>query len=179
MSVQEKKKERLFNMSNRNKTKSPSVSYEGFGGINKTSDHRSVSTAKEIVNFAVLKNGSLKKRCGTRMITETDGTIRAIHTPIIDGKQALFILSKNIVYGVHTEKGNNFGEKYSLGTIPSSENDSIFFTFDGSTYIADGEIYTSSIRKATIIHPSQVTSRLSARTGQTITSVLLMSKEIF
>ncbi len=124
-------------MTKRNQSKSLSVCYNGIGGIKKNYGHSSTSGAKDIVNFIVCKDGSLKKRCGFRMLTNVGTEIRAVHTTIKDGKFVLFVIGWDCIFRVDTEEGEHFGEKSLAGNIYTDQGEAIFFTFDGDTYIAD------------------------------------------
>ena len=60
--------------------------FRGFGGIDTKDVTGRGGKAADIVNFRVLPDGTLKKRCGYRRVASMSGKIRAMLTGYFDGE---------------------------------------------------------------------------------------------
>lgn len=114
-----------------------SVSFDRFGGINRSAPHGDGVFANDIMNFRVCKDGSLKKREGYRLLSTMEDNIRALHGGMINGNYTLFVLSGANIYTVDCETG----EKNLVGSIETSEGKAFFFNYRGNIIVADGTCF--------------------------------------
>ena len=87
-------------MSKTKNTKNLTVSYCGFGGIDRTLTHSDKPVAEDIVNFRIRKDGSLEKRCGYVPFIELGSRIRALYSTSQKGKNILYALVGDEVFSI-------------------------------------------------------------------------------
>lgn len=110
-----------------------SIEFKGFEGICTTAPHKHVPSAADIVNFRVLEDGSLEKRCGFACIADCEAEIRAVWSGQLNGKQSTFIVYKNKVGRVDTVSK----ELVTIGTIGSESGDAKFILFKSNLFVMD------------------------------------------
>ena len=114
------------------------VRFEGFDGIDGFAAHSGGATVSDMVNFRILEDGSIEKRCGYRRIGEFIAAPDAFWCGRVFGKLYLYAWLNNYTYRYD----------FSTGTVsrvgkPIGEHDLSkpkFFFFGGELYIstADG-----------------------------------------
>lgn len=109
--------------------------FNGFGGIDKRQPAKGGNRASECINFRILSDGSLKKRCGFRPLCKLPHKIRAIYTGYIENAFLAYILSGNLVYKYDFENE----ALILLGEVESSEGAANIFYYFGHVYIIDKE----------------------------------------
>ncbi len=111
------------------------VEFGGFGGIDTREVAAGGSSATEIVNFRVLPDGSLEKRCGYKSVFALPFKIRDIFAGYFDGDFIAYVLSGNVLYKC------DFGTKSCIGTgaVGSRDGMASIFYYRGSIFVMDGE----------------------------------------
>ena len=114
------------------------VEFKGFGGIDKRDATGWRGKAAEIVNFRVLEDGTLKKRCGYRRVISMPSTVRAMLTGYFEGEFLGYVLSGDSLFKMDFSTG----QTELVGSIGSSSGDASIFYYLGNIFIIDGkEIY--------------------------------------
>ncbi len=98
-----------------------STEFKGFEGICATAPHKHVPSAADMVNFRVLDDGSLQKRCGFYRIADCESDIRAVWSGTLGGSQVTFIVYGNNVGRVDIS-GKALVPLGNLGTESGSAN---------------------------------------------------------
>ena len=110
-----------------------STEFKGFEGICATAPHKHVPSADDIVNFRVLGDGSLLKRCGFSHIANCDGKIRTVWSGNLEGEQVTLI-----VYGIYVVKVNIADKTLvPLGRLGIPGGNIKFIYFKSQLYIMD------------------------------------------
>ncbi|MBQ9085595.1 MAG: hypothetical protein IJY47_00240 [Clostridia bacterium] len=120
-------------MSKNNKQSVPSLSFEGFRGVDGTACGEDPPRASDVVNFRIRKDGSLEKRCGYRLLTSVDETIRAMWTGMERGSFLGYLLLGNTLYSLDFSTG----DRRALGTVDTSEGKACIFFYSGYLYVMD------------------------------------------
>ncbi len=125
--------------SGQGKSKLPeSMSFTGFGGINRTKMAEKsgrVLEASDMVNFRVDANGTLVKRSGYSKLLEVDGVIRGAWQGMVGGSEMLLFATGNRFYRMlrGAEVPSLVGSLNVSGT-----GKVVFFAYDGKVYMNDG-----------------------------------------
>ncbi len=136
-------------MSSITKLKNPSVSYNGFGGMDKNAGCGENRQAEEITNFRIGKDGSLEKRQGFRPVFYLGQGLRAIYGMTENGRYIIYTLIEDEIVAFDYEAG----ERRSVTRIPTVQGSALFFGYRGKLYLADGEqIYRISSSSYSSIH---------------------------
>ena len=118
-----------------------SVEFKKFKGIDTRAPHRETGAAYDMVNFRVLPDGSLEKRCGFEPITTRNFKIRGLWSGNLGDTDVIFIASGNTVTKILPKEKNTV----NIGTLDTSEGDVNFMFFNGILYLSDGKsFYTVS-----------------------------------
>ena len=112
-----------------------STEFKGFEGIDATAPHKYVPAAKDMVNFRVLEDGSLQKRCGFAPIAKCAESIRAVWSGRLSGKQLCFIVYGNVLAVVDTK--NDYLQ--SIGNLETGEGYARFIFFNSRLYVMDSK----------------------------------------
>ena len=122
-------------MSKQKKNKFNTITFDGFGGVNLTESHSGKLLAESIVNFRILKDGSLSKRQGFKFVTDFGESLRAVYSATVNGEQILFLLlgSTAYTYTVATETLTPLGE------VGTDSGNACFFHLRERLYLTDGE----------------------------------------
>lgn len=112
----------------------PSLTFDGFRGIDLRSSHVNPSSAQDILNFRIRADGSLEKRYGYRPVTSFGNTVRASWAGTVSGSSiAYFLLADQVVkFNFDTE------ETVTVGTVNSHVSKGFFFFYEGILYVNDG-----------------------------------------
>ena len=114
------------------------VEFKGFGGIDRRHVGIGRGDAKEIVNFRVLLDRSLKKRAGFKHLLDLPSNVRALMTGTSGGETMGYALAGNVLYKLDLING----VANAVGTVSTSEGRASIFYYAGHTYLIDGkEIY--------------------------------------
>ncbi len=125
-------------MSKQKKHKFNTVTFDGFGGVDLTQSHSGKLLAKSIVNFRILKDGSLSKRQGFKFVTDFGEGLRAVYSATVNGERILFLLLGNTAYTFTVATG----ALTPLGSVGTDSGNACFFHFRQRLYLTDGqEIY--------------------------------------
>ena len=136
-------------MSKTKNEKNHSVSYCGFGGIDRTLIHSDKPAADEIVNFRISKDGSLEKRCGYVPFVDLGEPVRAIYSSTEDGKNILYALVGDTVYSVDCDTG----EKTKLAIVGTVSGSASFFVYVGKLFLTDHtDLYLIGEESATPVY---------------------------
>lgn len=111
------------------------VECRGFGGIDTRDTAGRGGKAAEIVNFRVLEDGTLQKRCGYRRVVSMSSNIRAILTGYFDGEFLGYVLSGGQLFKVNFD----MGEKKLIGSTSSISGEASIFYYLGNIFVIDGE----------------------------------------
>ena len=109
--------------------------FRGFGGIDTKDVTGRGGKAADIVNFRVLPDGTLKKRCGYRRVASMPGKIRAMLTGYFDGEFLGYVLADGQVFKLDFATG----ERTLIGSIGSISGDASIFYYLGNIFVIDGE----------------------------------------
>ena len=121
-------------MSTQKKNQKHSLTFNGFGGVNRALCHGEKLLADDVENFRILEDGTLEKRSGFGFVTDLGTSPRATYRTIIGGKETLFVLLNSMVCILDCESG----DLSEIGTIESSEGNACFFHFKESLFLLDG-----------------------------------------
>ncbi len=121
-------------MSKQKKSQGGSVTFDGFGGIDRASAHNGGLLADRIENFRIRADGSLQKREGFRFIADLGDTVRAYYSTTVNGEYTLYVLLSDTVYILDILTGG----LSAIGSVGTSSGSACFFHFRKSLYIADG-----------------------------------------
>ena len=122
-------------MSTKKSNKKGSVTFDGFGGIDRTRSHVSATAAEDIVNFRILPDGSLSKRCGYYPMSDVGHRIRAYHYTMEGGRGLLYVLAFKNFISIDAETGI----QKLLGTVNTDKGNGLIFTYGDHVFVADGE----------------------------------------
>ena len=114
-----------------------STEFKGFEGIDTTAPHKHVPSAADMVNFRVLEDGSLEKRCGFVKIADCESEIRAVWSGKLEDTEATFIVYQNKVAKVDVDQK----QLIPFGTISTTSGDTKFIFFKSKLYLMDGDSY--------------------------------------
>ena len=122
-------------MSKQKKNKFNSITFDGFGGVDRKESHSGKLLAKSIVNFRILKDGSLSKRQGFNFVTDFGEDLRALYSATVNGETILFLLLGNTAYtyAVATK------ELSPLGEVGTDNGNACFFHFRERLYLTDSQ----------------------------------------
>ena len=110
-----------------------SAEFKKFKGIDTTAPHRETSAACDMVNFRVLPDGSLQKRCGFEAIASFTQTVRSVWSGKLNGQTLTFV-----VYGNTISKVDMTQRKITIvGKIGTSSGYANFIFFNGYLYLSD------------------------------------------
>ena len=108
--------------------------FEKFKGVEETVISSSEPYAEECVNFRIMTDGTLKKRCGFRRQGNLPSAVRAFWDGYIGGTRYCFALAGGVIYNV-----NYLSNTYStVGSVSTSSGKAEFFLYRGSLYLMDG-----------------------------------------
>lgn len=122
-------------MSNQRTKSSPTLSFDGFGGVDKTRGHSDPASAAEILNFRVRKDGSLQKRCGYRLLADVGAPIRSHWSGKMGGQSYLFLSTDDTVLSVDPVSG----ELRTVAPLPTPSEAAVFFFYRNALYLLNGE----------------------------------------
>ena len=111
------------------------VEFSGFGGIDTRDVTGGGRKAAEVVNFRILEDGTLQKRCGYRHLISMPGNIRAILTGYFDGIFLGYVLSEGQVFKINFDTG----KRSLIGSIGSVSGEASIFYYLGNIFVLDGE----------------------------------------
>lgn len=115
------------------------VSYNGFGGIDGVAAHSGGVSISDMVNFRILEDGSLEKRCGFKKLYEFPKDIQTYWCGIYGGKPRIYFLVNDIVVKYELESDELVGDGMPTGIDLS---DPKFFMLDGRLYLATAGGFT-------------------------------------
>ena len=93
---------------------------------------------KEMFNYRILKDGSIKKRSGIRFVTSFEGQIRAIWTGYVKDRFTGYVLVKQRVYQLNYGEDGEFASSTYVGDISTSTGDADIFYYRDYFFILDG-----------------------------------------
>lgn len=109
------------------------VSYNGFGGIDGVAAHSGIASIDDMVNFRILEDGSLEKRCGFKKLYDFPKDIQAYWCGIYGGKPRIYFLVNDIVAKYELESGEMIADGKPTGIDMANPK---FFMLDGRLYLA-------------------------------------------
>lgn len=114
--------------------KSPTLTLDGFCGIDLRCSHTNPDVAQDVLNFRVRGDGSLEKRYGYRLLANLGGIIRASWIGSVGGSSiGYFIVGNRVIrFNLDTK------EQVSLGTVSAASQNAFFFFYEGELYLSDG-----------------------------------------
>ncbi len=113
--------------------KKPTLSLDGFRGVDHRADHKDGRVASDLINFRIREDGSLEKRPGYRLLADLGGPVRAFFTRNAEGKEIAYALVQSTLYAVDLLTG----EKSVLGTVATHDGDACFFFYKSLLYLMD------------------------------------------
>ena len=122
-------------MSKQQTKTSAALSFDGFGGVDKTRGHSDTVCAEEMLNFRVRRDGSLQKRCGYRLLTDVGAPVRSYWIGRMDGEMCFFVATDQTLFSIDPASG----EKTSIAPLPEQAERSLFFFYRDSLYLLNGK----------------------------------------
>ncbi len=120
-------------MSNQTKHSLSPIIFDGFSGEDRARSHQNAPLSGELVNFRILPDGSLEKRCGYRFLTELAEKPRAFWSGVIDGVYTGYAICKNRLEEINLLDGT----KKLLATLGTEEGNACLFFWDQVLYLMD------------------------------------------
>ena len=119
--------------------KAACVSYNGFDGIDGVAAHSGNISIEDMVNFRILEDGSIEKRCGFKKLYEYPKDIQTYWCGIYGGKPRIYFLVNDIVSKFELESG----EAVLIGRPSGIDmTNPRFFMLDGRLYLATAGGFT-------------------------------------
>ena len=135
-------------MATKNRNNTVSAQFSGFDGIDLFAAHKGEPSTLNMENWQILRDGSIKKRCGFRPLCNVSSNIDAIWSGTIDGNFYIFLFVSGLVkyFNLSTESLSTVGAPNCTDkTSPR------FFYLNGTLYLAvrNGifEVTFTSIKK--------------------------------
>ena len=122
--------------------------FNGFGGIDTVRCHTDGRHARDIVNFRICEDGSLKKREGYRRICTLEDGVRAVWSGVYEGESVIFALSGDTIFKISPTSG----ELTTVSRLTSREGKAEFFFYRGVLYLIHGH-GLCGIRNGEIFEP--------------------------
>ncbi len=110
-----------------------STEFKGFEGICANAPHKHVPSAADMVNFRVLEDGSLEKRCGFSCIAKCDADIRAVWSGQLSDEHITFIVYGDKVGRVDIDNK----ELVTIGSIGTKSGHAKFIYFKFQLFLMD------------------------------------------
>lgn len=107
--------------------------FDGFAGVDQTRAHKNEPLSSELVNFRILPDGSIEKRCGYRLLNEFPEEIRAFWSGIIDGIPTGFVVHGNRLERIRLTNG----ETTLLATLTTDTGNACLFYWDQILHLMD------------------------------------------
>ena len=121
-------------MSKQQTKQKPTLSFEGFGGVDRTQGHSNPACADEMLNFRICRDGSLQKRCGYRLLADVGAPIRSHWVGKIGSESACFVATDERVFSVDPISG----EVSAVAPLPAKGQHAVFFFYLDSLYLLNG-----------------------------------------
>ncbi len=100
---------------------------------------------REVANYRILHDGSLKKRGGIKFVTSFEKDIRALWTGYIKDVFTGYVLVGNYLYRLDFDDSGEYSSSTRVGPIQTTEGAATIFYYYGYIFIADGyRIYVLS-----------------------------------
>lgn len=128
-------------MAQKSKSKLRSVVYEKFRGMDVGACYKKTDSFRNVENFRVLADGSLKKRDGYKTIISQYRNIRAIWGGYIGKEFACYVLITEIVYKLDL----NSAELTRCGTVLTNLSHAEFFYIHDRLYLKDAQGFYSIV----------------------------------
>ncbi len=109
--------------------------FDGFAGVDQTRAHKNEPLSSALVNFRILPDGSIEKRCGYRLLNQFPNPIRAFWSGIIDGVPTGFVVHGNRLERIRLTNG----ETTPLATLTTYSGNACLFYWDQTLYLMDSE----------------------------------------
>lgn len=106
-----------------------------FGGI-RTNARLSPLGASDMRNFRILSDGSLEKRCGTRLRFYLTGSVRGAWEGTVEGKSYFFVVAGASVYRLTED--DPVGEPIPIYYLPTDSGRVSFLFYADRLYLDDG-----------------------------------------
>ena len=107
--------------------------FDGFSGVDHTRSHQNEPLTSELVNFRILPDGSIEKRCGYRLLNEFPEEIRAFWSGIIDGVPSAYVVHGNKFEKIRLTNG----EQTLLATLATDTGNACVFHWNQTLYLMD------------------------------------------
>ena len=117
------------------KNASGKYAFKKFRGVDQTVISSDELFAQECVNFRVMSDGTLKKRCGFERIGNLPGEIRAVWNGYVGNDKYYFALAGDRIYELNTADCTHS----EVGSVDTVSGRAEFFFYQGALYLLDGE----------------------------------------
>ena len=114
-----------------------SVEFKKFKGIDTRAPLGESGAAYDMVNFRVLPDGSLQKRCGFKAIASYNAKIRGVWSGTLGETTAIFAVYGSTVVKILPKEGRTT----VIGKTSSSEGDVNFMFHNERLYLCDGQTF--------------------------------------
>lgn len=109
------------------------VSFDGFEGIDLQKAHSGKPSCADMVNFRIMPDGSLKKRCGFKPIFTTTQKVHAVWSGTLEGNFLCIAVVNNFVYSINLKDNTS----KLIGNLSAGSSDISFFYYVDRLYLKD------------------------------------------
>ena len=93
---------------------------------------------REMFNYRILKDGSIKRRSGMKFVTSFDGDIRAIWTGYVKDEFLGYAIANKKVYKLNYDDNGEYLSSTHIGNINTNSGDADIFYYRDQFFIIDG-----------------------------------------